>query len=50
LSYRTHTPPFASAFDSIYVCWCKDHEKEGKDYLASLEGSKDRINQASSNS
>ena len=48
--YRTYTPPFASAIDSVYIGWCIEHKGEGLNHYNKCVGSKDRINQAGSNS
>jgi hypothetical protein len=48
--YNSYTPPFANAMNSVYVGWCKDHEKEGIAEYNKGVGYTDRVNQASSNS
>jgi len=50
LGYKVHTSAFASAIDSSFIGWCKDHEPETKLYIQGLEQSKDRINSMSSDS
>ena len=48
--YKSFTPPFANAMNSVYVGWCKDHEAEGMAEYNKGMGYTDRMNQASSNS
>lgn len=49
-SYTTHTPAFADAINSVFIGWCDKHEIEAKQYIAEIEGVKDRTNQGWSNS
>ncbi len=48
--YFVHHPPFASAIDCVYIAYCDEHKKEAEDERNKSERSKDRINQAGSNS
>lgn len=48
--YKSYTPAFANAIDSVFIGWCDKHEKEGlQEYYKGVE-STDRLNQACSNS
>ena len=49
-AYKSYTPPFANAMNSVFVGWCKDHEKEGIAEYNKEVGYTDRVNQAGSNS
>jgi len=48
--YHVHTPPFASAMDSVYIGGCVDHIKEAEH--EHLKATNERLNllQGSSNS
>jgi hypothetical protein len=48
--YKSYTPPFANAIDSVYIGWCVEHKGQGLKEHQEAIGYVDRINQAGSNS
>ncbi len=48
--YKTYTPPFVDAINSVFIGWCIEHKGEGLKKYNEAIAYTDRINQANSNS